>query len=149
MTSLDWDKYISTFCMGTKKYLLNDNMSNLHKARQKLKRYNDMFILLLIYSVYPWICSLFCRLILSFIRRRTIRYTINFVMFLLATQLLYLRSHIAREVWSNALGMCLNWLKKLSAFVINWLHTIFEIVKLHYLIIKNKFLCIVSVSILL
>ena len=119
MTSLDWDKYISTFCMGTKKYLLNDNMSNLHKARQKLKRYNDIFILLLIYFCLSLNMFPHCRFILSFIRRRTIRYTINFVLFLLATQLLYLRSHIAREVWSNALGMCLNWLKKLSAFVIN------------------------------
>ena len=42
MTSFDWDKYVSTFCMGTKKYILNDKMSNLHRARQKLKRFRTI-----------------------------------------------------------------------------------------------------------
>lgn len=82
LTSIDWKRYIEIFCMGTKKYLLKDNMSNLDRARQHIKR------------------------------RRRVRYTIDFIMFLLGTYLLYLRSRIAREIWSSVLGMCLNWLSK-------------------------------------
>ena len=118
MTSFDWDKYISTFCMGTKKYILNDNMSNLHHARQKLKRYNDIFILSLIHlSLY--ILESFVMSFVYLFRFRTIRYTFNFIMILLGTCLLYLRSRIARKIWSIALGMCLKWLKKLNASVIH------------------------------
>ena len=38
MTTFTWEKYISVFCMGTKKYLLNDKLSNLQRARQQIKR---------------------------------------------------------------------------------------------------------------
>ena len=51
-------------------------------------------------------------IIVLIFRRRRVRYTIDFIMFLLGTYLLYLRSRIAREIWSSVLGMCLNWLSK-------------------------------------
>ena len=48
------------------------------------------------------------------LRLRNIRYMFNFLMFLLATRLVYIRSRIAREVWSSFLGMCLLLLRKLG-----------------------------------
>ena len=50
----------------------------------------------------------------SLFRLRNIRYMFNLLMFLLATRLVYIRSQIAREVWSSFLGMCLLLLRKLG-----------------------------------
>lgn len=77
VTSFDWDKYISIGCMGIKKYVFKDDLSNLPRARQNIKR------------------------------RRNIRRTFDFIIFLLAVYLLYRYSHIAREIWSRILGVCL------------------------------------------
>lgn len=41
INTIDWERYISSFCMGTKKYLLKDNISNLANARQQIRRYFD------------------------------------------------------------------------------------------------------------
>ncbi len=35
---LDWEKYIKVFCMGTKWYLLNEDVANLPEARKRLRR---------------------------------------------------------------------------------------------------------------
>ena len=42
------------------------------------------------------------------------RYTFNFVMFLLATRLVYIRSSIARELWSSMLGFCIQMVLKFA-----------------------------------
>lgn len=44
------------------------------------------------------------------IRFRNVRLTFNCIIFLLATGFLYLRSRIARQLWSSMLGMCLKWM---------------------------------------
>eukprot|EP00731_Ephydatia_muelleri_P006211 Em0003g459a len=68
--NLDWEQYVETFCAGTKYYLLKEDPANLPKARKQIKRLRNM------------------------------RYTFNFIMFLLATRVLYLKSRVAREIWS-------------------------------------------------
>jgi fatty acyl-CoA reductase len=80
---INWTSYVERFCMGTKKYLLKDDPRNLQKARQQITRL------------------------------RNIRYAFNFVLFLLATRLVYIRSQLAREIWSSVLGMCLQFIQKL------------------------------------
>ena len=50
VTSFDWDKYISIGCMGIKKYVFKDDLSNLPRARQNIKRCALFSIYLLIYQ---------------------------------------------------------------------------------------------------
>ncbi len=38
LRDLDWEEYINIFCMGTKRYLLKEDMANLPRARQQMKR---------------------------------------------------------------------------------------------------------------
>jgi len=35
---LSWKQYINVFCMGTKQYLLNEDVANLPIARKQIKR---------------------------------------------------------------------------------------------------------------
>lgn len=39
LCTIDWEKYIKDFCMGTKLYLLNEEKANLPLARKRLRRY--------------------------------------------------------------------------------------------------------------
>ena len=50
VTSFDWDKYVSIACMGTKKYIFKDDLSNLPCARQNIKRCTLFSIYALIYQ---------------------------------------------------------------------------------------------------
>jgi len=47
-------------------------------------------------------------------RFRNIRYAFNMVMLLIALQLLYQKSKIARDLWQTFVGLCLHSLAKLS-----------------------------------
>ncbi len=38
LRNLDWEEYTNNFCMGTKRYLLKEDMANLPKARKHMKR---------------------------------------------------------------------------------------------------------------
>ena len=45
---LQWEKYIGNYCIGTKRYLLNEDLANLPVARQKISRWvlNGVYIVL-------------------------------------------------------------------------------------------------------
>ena len=105
LKSMDWDVYIDRFCMGTKKYLLKEDVANLPSARRQITRYSSHMspCVFFILSSPP-----------SPLRLRNIRYTFNILMFLLATRLVYIRSQLAREVWSSFLSIILGWLTKLG-----------------------------------
>jgi len=36
---LNWPEYIENYCIGTKKYVLNEDMSDIPAARQHLRKY--------------------------------------------------------------------------------------------------------------
>ena len=38
MRTLDWPKYVEFFCMGTKKYLMKEDLANLPAARRQITR---------------------------------------------------------------------------------------------------------------
>lgn len=38
MRTLEWPKYIEYFCMGTKKYVMKEDLANLPAARRQIKR---------------------------------------------------------------------------------------------------------------
>ena len=35
---LNWDTYVTNFCIGTKCYLMKEDLANLPSARKKIKR---------------------------------------------------------------------------------------------------------------
>ena len=37
---LDWKKYVEHYCLGTKKYLLKEDMSKMNKCRKELAKYD-------------------------------------------------------------------------------------------------------------
>ena len=39
ISKLQWEKYIDSFCMGTKRYLLNEDLANLPVARRQITRW--------------------------------------------------------------------------------------------------------------
>ena len=38
LKTIDWDTYIDSFCMGTKKYMLKEDVANLPAARRQIRR---------------------------------------------------------------------------------------------------------------
>jgi len=36
---LNWDQYIKDYCMGTKQYLFNEDLTNIPIARRQIKRW--------------------------------------------------------------------------------------------------------------
>ena len=38
VTEINWDTYISNYCIGIKRYLMNEDLSNLPQARKKIAR---------------------------------------------------------------------------------------------------------------
>lgn len=37
---LNWPEYIENYCIGTKKYVLNEDMADIPAARQHLRKYD-------------------------------------------------------------------------------------------------------------
>ncbi|XP_002734152.1 fatty acyl-CoA reductase 1-like [Saccoglossus kowalevskii] len=66
---LHWPTYLENYCLGTKKYVLNEELSGLPQARAHLKRL------------------------------RNIRYTFNTLLFVVIWRFLIARSQIARNLW--------------------------------------------------
>jgi fatty acyl-CoA reductase len=81
---MDWQVYIDRYILGVKRYLLHEDLADLPKARQNIKRLRNM------------------------------RFTFNLIMFLLATRVLYVRSQVARQLWDGMLDFCVRWLAKLG-----------------------------------
>ena len=60
---LNWKNYIENYCLGTKKYLLKEDMSNMNKCRQqllKLKLINNFvlystFVVFLLFFILQFI----------------------------------------------------------------------------------------------
>ncbi|XP_061767965.1 fatty acyl-CoA reductase 1 isoform X2 [Nerophis ophidion] len=66
---LNWPEYIENYCIGTKKYVLNEDMSDIPAARQHLRKL------------------------------RNIRYTFNTVLVVFIWRVFIARSEMARNIW--------------------------------------------------
>ncbi|KTG04130.1 hypothetical protein cypCar_00018193 [Cyprinus carpio] len=66
---LNWPEYIENYCIGTKKYVLNEDMSDIPAARQHLRKL------------------------------RNIRYTFNTVLLVFIWRVFIARSQMARNIW--------------------------------------------------
>lgn len=88
IAKLNWNEYIKVFTMGTKTYLLKEDPANIPVARKRITRLRNM------------------------------RYTFNLVMLLIATRVVYIKSSIARELWSSMLGFCIQMVLKFVGFII-------------------------------
>ncbi|XP_022082827.1 fatty acyl-CoA reductase 1-like isoform X2 [Acanthaster planci] len=66
---LDWEAYIETYCIGTKRYVLNEDLNSLHIARRNIRTL------------------------------RNIRWMFNTVLLVLLWRVLIARSQIARNLW--------------------------------------------------
>lgn len=78
---LHWPTYIENYCLGTKKFLLNEDMSALPAARAHLKKL------------------------------RNIRYTFNTILIVVLWRTLIARSQIARNLWFFIIGLVLKFVK--------------------------------------
>ncbi|XP_077994546.1 fatty acyl-CoA reductase 1-like isoform X2 [Glandiceps talaboti] len=66
---LDWPSYLEAYCLGTKRFVLNEELSGLPQARAHLKKL------------------------------RNIRYSFNAILFVVIWRFLIARSQIARNLW--------------------------------------------------
>ena len=46
ISDINWKTYIEEYCLGTKKFLMKEDMSNINACRRNLKRYLILLILL-------------------------------------------------------------------------------------------------------
>ncbi|XP_069484627.1 fatty acyl-CoA reductase 2 [Ambystoma mexicanum] len=77
---LNWAEYIENFCIGTKKYVLNEDMSGLPAARQHLRKLAK------------------------------IRYTFNTVLLVFIWRIFIARSQMARNIWYFVVNLCYKFL---------------------------------------
>ncbi|KAG8438392.1 hypothetical protein GDO86_008901 [Hymenochirus boettgeri] len=82
---LHWAEYMENYCMGTKKYVLNEEMSGLPAARKHLNKL------------------------------RNIRYGFNTVLVVLIWRIFIARSQMARNIWYFVVSMCFKFLSYFRA----------------------------------
>ncbi|XP_050811044.1 fatty acyl-CoA reductase 1 isoform X4 [Gopherus flavomarginatus] len=82
---LHWAEYMENYCMGTKKYVLNEEMSGLPAARKHLKKL------------------------------RNIRYGFNTVLVILIWRIFIARSQMARNIWYFVVSLCYKFLSYFRA----------------------------------
>ncbi|KAG7455889.1 hypothetical protein MATL_G00245880 [Megalops atlanticus] len=82
---LNWPEYIENYCIGTKKYVLNEDMSDIPAARQHLKKL------------------------------RNIRYTFNTVLLVFIWRVFIARSQMARNIWYFVVSLCFKFLSYFRA----------------------------------
>ncbi|MBN3306003.1 FACR2 reductase, partial [Amia calva] len=82
---LNWPEYIENYCIGTKKYVLNEDMSELPAARQHLKKL------------------------------RNIRYAFNTVLLVFIWRIFIARSQMARNIWYFVVNLCFKFLSYFRA----------------------------------
>ncbi|XP_048886128.1 fatty acyl-CoA reductase 1 isoform X1 [Brienomyrus brachyistius] len=82
---LHWAEYMESYCMGTKKYVLNEELSGLPAARKHLNKL------------------------------RNIRYTFNTVMLVLVWRVFIARSQMARNIWYFVVSLCFKFLSYFRA----------------------------------
>ncbi|KFU87070.1 Fatty acyl-CoA reductase 1 [Chaetura pelagica] len=82
---LHWAEYMENYCMGTKKYVLNEEMSGLPAARKHLNKL------------------------------RNIRYGFNTVLVILIWRIFIARSQMARNIWYFVVSLCYKFLSYFRA----------------------------------
>nr|XP_033784733.1 fatty acyl-CoA reductase 1 isoform X1 [Geotrypetes seraphini] len=82
---LHWAEYMENYCMGTKKYVLNEEMSGLPAARKHLNKL------------------------------RNIRYGFNTVLIVLIWRVFIARSQMARNIWYFVVSLCFKFLSYFRA----------------------------------
>ncbi|KAJ8411301.1 hypothetical protein AAFF_G00173070 [Aldrovandia affinis] len=82
---LNWPEYIENYCIGTKKYVLNEDMSDIPAARQHLKKL------------------------------RNIRYTFNTLLLVFIWRVFIARSQMARNIWYFVVSLCFKFLSYFKA----------------------------------
>ncbi|KAI4894800.1 hypothetical protein NFI96_017097 [Prochilodus magdalenae] len=82
---LHWAEYMENYCMGTKKYVLNEELSGLPAARKHLNKL------------------------------RNIRYTFNTVLVILIWRVFIARSQMARNIWYFVVSLCFKFLSYFRA----------------------------------
>ncbi|XP_034529544.1 fatty acyl-CoA reductase 1 isoform X3 [Notolabrus celidotus] len=82
---LNWPEYIENYCIGTKKYVLNEEMSDIPAARQHLRKL------------------------------RNIRYTFNTLLVIFIWRVFIARSQMARNIWYFVVSLCFKFLSYFRA----------------------------------
>ncbi|CAJ0956061.1 unnamed protein product [Ranitomeya imitator] len=82
---LHWAEYMENYCMGTKKYVLNEEMSGLPAARKHLNKL------------------------------RNIRYGFNTILVVLIWRVFIARSQMARNIWYFVVSLCFKFLSYFRA----------------------------------
>ncbi|XP_029951482.1 fatty acyl-CoA reductase 1-like isoform X2 [Salarias fasciatus] len=82
---LHWAEYMEDYCLGTKKYVLNEELSGLPAARKHLNKL------------------------------RNIRYTFNTVLVVLIWRVFIARSQMARNIWYFVVNLCFKFLSYFRA----------------------------------
>ncbi|KAK6482740.1 fatty acyl-CoA reductase 1 [Huso huso] len=82
---LHWPEYIENYCIGTKKYVLNEDMSGLPAARQHLKKL------------------------------RNIRFAFNTIFLVFIWRIFIARSQMARNIWYFVVSLCYKFLSYFRA----------------------------------
>ncbi|XP_056281016.1 fatty acyl-CoA reductase 1 [Pseudoliparis swirei] len=82
---LNWPEYIDNYCIGTKKYVLNEDMSDIPAARQHLRKL------------------------------RNIRYTFNTLLVVFIWRVFIARSQMARNIWYFVVSLCFKFLSYFRA----------------------------------
>ncbi|XP_029908864.1 fatty acyl-CoA reductase 1 isoform X1 [Myripristis murdjan] len=82
---LHWAEYMESYCMGTKKYVLNEELSGLPAARKHLNKL------------------------------RNIRYTFNTILVVLIWRIFIARSQMARNIWYFVVKLCFKFLSYFRA----------------------------------
>uniref|UniRef100_A0A3Q4BUZ6 Fatty acyl-CoA reductase n=1 Tax=Mola mola TaxID=94237 RepID=A0A3Q4BUZ6_MOLML len=82
---LNWAEYMESYCMGTKKYVLNEELSGLPAARKHLNKL------------------------------RNIRYSFNAILVVLIWRVFIARSQMARNIWYFVVSLCFKFLSYFRA----------------------------------
>ncbi|XP_018619337.1 fatty acyl-CoA reductase 1 isoform X1 [Scleropages formosus] len=82
---LHWAEYMESYCMGTKKYVLNEELSGLPAARKHLNKL------------------------------RNIRYAFNTILLVLVWRIFIARSQMARNIWYFVVSLCFKFLSYFRA----------------------------------
>nr|XP_043877455.1 fatty acyl-CoA reductase 1 isoform X1 [Solea senegalensis] len=82
---LNWPEYIENYCIGTKKYVLNEEMSDIPVARQHLRKL------------------------------RNIRYAFNTLLVVFIWRVFIARSQMARNIWYFVVNLCFKFLSYFRA----------------------------------
>ncbi|NWX85650.1 FACR1 reductase, partial [Nothoprocta ornata] len=82
---LHWSEYIESYCLGAKKYLLNEDMSGIPAAKQHLRKL------------------------------RNIRYAFNTTLLVIIWRIFIARSQMARNIWYFVVSLCYKFLSYFRA----------------------------------